>query len=114
MRIARVSLLAVFAWAGTLPATDEPRRPPTLYERIAPNLAKAPSLPARLDGPPAELEPVAWMVGTWDVTARVFATPSSPERTSVGKSVVEKALGGAWLSIAGSFGKDVEDLGFLT
>jgi hypothetical protein len=91
----------------------ETKPAPSLYERIAAKLEADPDLAARLDAPAAELESARWLVGTWDVTATVFATSSTPERRDAGVSVVSPAMGGTWLEITGTYPTGTQDLGFL-
>lgn len=54
------------------------------------------------------------MVGEWDVTAHVFATPKTPERIDRGRSHVEKILDGTWLSFRDTYPAGTQDLGYLT
>lgn len=86
----------------------------TLYERIDAKLAAQPELAKALAAPPGELRSVDWMIGTWNVTARVFATPKTPERVDRGRSRVEKILDGTWLSFRDTYPSGTQDLGFLT
>jgi hypothetical protein len=64
----------------------------TFYERVAAKLVQDPALAQQLGKPPAELEEAQWLIGDWEVTARVFATKTSPERISHGEDVVRPAL----------------------
>lgn len=97
-------------------ATRSPRsdRSGTLYERVAAKLSANPELAERLGRPPAELEQLAWLVGRWRVTAHVFATAHTPERTEEGEAVVERVLDGAWLSLRDTYPGGTQDQGFLT
>jgi len=111
-----------FAWlltlgaaiACTVAAPSPPsRQQPTLYERIALKLARDPRLAQRLAMPPAELERAKWLLGQWEVSARVFATASTPERRSQGSSRIDQALGKAWIRFDDTYA-DGSDLTFLT
>lgn len=86
----------------------------TLYERVAAKLAAQPELARALSAPPKELERAAWLAGDWNVTARVFATPKTPERVDRGTSHVERILDGTWLSFRDTYPSGTQDLGFLT
>jgi len=87
---------------------------PSLYERIEAKLAADPAFAAKLGKPAEELASVRWLVGTWDVTATVFATKSAPESHSQGTSVVTAAIGGTWLQYVDSYPEGSQDMGFLT
>jgi hypothetical protein len=91
-----------------------PDRVSTLYDRVAARLAADPKLAQSLGEPTSELRAARWMVGTWDVTSRVFATPQTPERTDKGRAVVTEILGGTWLQLADSYDGREQDRGFLT
>jgi hypothetical protein len=88
--------------------------PPSLYERIAARLARDPALAQRLESPPPELERMSWMLGSWDVTAHVFATATTPERVSQGQSEVRLSLGNHWYQITDTYPDGGMDEGFLT
>lgn len=98
--------IATASWAAT--------PPPSLYERVAARIAANPELAAKLGKPPVQLATVQWMLGTWDVTATVFATSLAAESHSQGTSVVTAAVGGTWLQQADSYPDGGRDLGFLT
>jgi hypothetical protein len=102
-------LLVILSTVVSLHAADQP----SLYERVAARLADRPDL-ATLGQPPAELEQVAWMHGSWTIEATVFATPSSPERTDHGSVLVSRVVGGCWLQLAYSYPTGTQDLGFMT
>lgn len=96
----------------TAPAAGPPA--PSLYERIAARLARDPALAQQLESPPRELEGMSWMLGSWDVTARVFATPSTPERISKGQSDVRLSLKNRWYQITDTYPDGGMDEGYLT
>jgi hypothetical protein len=91
-----------------------PDRVSTLYDRIGARLAADPKLAESLGQPTSELRNARWMVGTWDVTTRVFATAQSPERIEHGRAVISEILGGTWLQFEDSYDGKPQDLGFLT
>jgi len=95
-------------------AAEAETAPATLYERIESRLRNDSVLAARVGQPPPELEQLRWMIGTWNVTARVFATTSSPESISHGTSIVMPALNGTWLCVTDTFpsGQDVGYIGY--
>ena len=88
--------------------------PPTLYERLADKMARDPKFAEAIGKPAREMAEVAWLVGEWDITTKVFATPKSPERISQGRSKVALALGGVWLQVTDTYGASSPDLSFLT
>lgn len=98
---------------------SSPARPPhtvtSFYERVAAKLAANPALAQQIGKPSAELTELQWMTGTWEITARVFATETTPEQISKGHGVVQSVLNGTWLSFADSYSADApSDQGFLT
>ncbi|MES1211020.1 MAG: amidohydrolase family protein, partial [Acidobacteriota bacterium] len=96
------------------PAAPENPPAPSLYERIAERLARDPDLAQRLKSPPPQLAEMSWMLGSWDITARVFATASTPERVSQGQSDVRFTLGNRWLLITDTYPDGGMDEGYLT
>jgi hypothetical protein len=113
--MSRIILVAGF-WllAGFASAIAAEPRPPSLYERLAAKLERDPALAARIGKPAPEMAQIAWLIGEWDVTARVFATRQEPERVSQGRSKVTAAFGGVWLQFADSYGASSPDLSFMT
>lgn len=105
-----VLLLALLFAPASFAATAEP----TLYDRVAAQLEARPELAAALGKASPEFERARWMIGRWNVTARVFATPRAPERIERGESVVSEALGGTWLELDDRYDGRVQDQGFLT
>ncbi len=85
-----------------------------LYERIAARLERDPSLAQRLHGAPPELAEMRWMIGSWDITARVFPTASTPQRISKGRGEVRLALGDRWLHVTDTYPDGGMDEGYLT
>jgi hypothetical protein len=51
----------------------------TIYQRYA-ELRSDPQFQARMAAPAARIGAFSWMLGEWDVTVTVFATPTTPER----------------------------------
>jgi hypothetical protein len=74
----------------------------------------APSLAQQIEKPPLELTEVSWMTGNWDITARIFATATTPERVSQGVGEVLPALGGRWLRVTDRYPDGGVDEGYLT
>lgn len=96
-----------------------PARPPqagaSFYERVAAKLAANPVLAQQIGKPAAELADLKWMMGSWEITARVFATETTPEQISKGHGVVQAVLNGTWLSLTDSYNAESpSDQGFLT
>ena len=58
-------------------AAQPPER--TIYQRYA-ELQSDPQFQARMAAPAARIGEFSWMLGDWDVTVTVFATPTTPER----------------------------------
>ena len=54
------------------------------------------------------------MLGSWDITAKVFATASTPERISKGRGEVRPALGDRWLLVTDTYPDGGMDEGYLT
>jgi len=92
---------------------DVPPALPTFYERVASKLAADPALATALHGQTSQMQKVQWLLGTWRVETHVFATATTPERKSAGKSTVRALLDGAWLEIAGDYDDGTHDLDYL-
>ncbi len=110
--LALIPILA--ALAPPLSGQGVPSRPPSFYQRLTERLVRDSALARRLDARPGELDSLNWLLGSWEVEVRVFATPTTPERTSRGSGEVALVLGGRWVSFADSYGTGTRDLGFLT
>ncbi len=78
----------------------------TLFERYAKKVQKNPALGKLAEAPPAGLEKLSWMTGTWDATAKRYATPSVPERIQNGTRKTSFELKGWWIL-------SVDDIGDL-
>jgi hypothetical protein len=112
---AGVALLVVStATFGQVPSEKQAPATPSLYERVGAKLAGDPALARRLAEQPKQLDAVAWWIGSWEVTAHVFATKTTPERTDHGQEQVERLLGGSWLSFRDTYPTGTQDLGFVT
>jgi len=113
--MSRTTLIAgALLLAGLAPVFAADTRPPSLYERLADKLAREPALAAQIGKPAPEMAQITWLLGDWDVTARVFATRKEAERVSHGTSRVTSAFGGIWLQFADSYGASSPDLSFMT
>lgn len=86
---------------------------PSLYDRVASALANRPDLEG-LGSPAPQMADVSWMIGKWSIEAKVFATPTTPERIDRGTAVVSKVIGDTWLQFADSYPEGTQDLGYLT
>ena len=104
------ALVAVFVLAA---CAYHPPAQPSFYERVAAKVAAHPEL-AALDQQPQELHAIDWLIGTWDVEATVFATPTTPERLDHGIAVISPAVGGTWQQYVGTYPHGTQDLGFST
>jgi hypothetical protein len=96
----------------SLASNDSPQL--SLYERIAARLAADPAFARAIGQPPPELRDMRWLVGRWNVTSRVFATQSTPERLDHGQSIVEEIVGGVWLQSHDSYHGKSDGHSFLT
>jgi hypothetical protein len=111
----RFTLILIASGLYALPVMAAPApHPPTLYERLADKLERNPKLAEGLGKPAPEMNEVAWLVGEWDITAKVFATRKEAERVSQGRSKVAPAFGGVWLQFTDTYGNTSPDLSFLT
>ncbi len=86
----------------------------TLYERIMTRLERDPSLAQQIEKPPVELAEVSWMIGSWDISARIFATATTPERLSQGRGDVRIDVGGRWLHVTDTYPDGGADEGYLS
>ncbi len=83
----------------------------TLYDRVAARLKRDPALARQLGRPAPEMKQVAWMVGTWDITARVDAAPG--RAAEKGRSIVTPLFGGVWLEIRDTYPQGNQDVSYL-
>ena len=83
----------------------------TLYERVEKRLVAQPELAQLVGQPTPELQDARWLVGKWNVTARIFSAPENVDR---GEGTVTPILGGTWLQLQDRYSGHPEDLGFLT
>jgi len=86
----------MFLSLALLLAADQP----TLYQRIRQHYAADPAAAAALGRPASQMREVAWLIGTWDVSAVVDEQGAPP---SSGTSVISPAFGGAWLEIRDTY-----------
>lgn len=82
-----------------------------LYDQVAATLAARPDL-ADLGQPAPELRSMDWMVGDWDIEARVLVDPQAPAER--GSAQTAWALDGTWLESRDRYPSGTQDLGFLT
>jgi hypothetical protein len=91
---------------------------PDLYERVEARLAAQPELAAALGNPAPEMASLAWLVGSWSISARVLVEESAGAegagKADHGTSEVRPILGGTWLEIADTYPEGNQDLGFVT
>jgi hypothetical protein len=114
MRARLISAALVFVLVLSVGAAEKRPRISTLYDRIAAKMTQNPALAEAVGSPSPELRSAAWLVGRWNVTARVFADGAEPKEADHGQSTVEEILGGTWLQIRDTYEGQPEDLGFLT
>ena len=105
----RVLALALFA--ATAIASPAAAQSDDLYKRVTARLSADPALAEKLGRPAAEMREVEHMVGTWDVTAEVVASPGRPPEH--GTSVVTPLYGGLWLEIRDTYATGTQDLTYL-
>lgn len=96
--------------AGTALAADKPA---TVYDRVGARLQADPALAAQVGQPTPEIKSVAWLVGTWDVTAKVQGG-SPATSTDKGVSTTAYVLGGTWLQTQDTYPGGTQDIGYLT
>lgn len=88
--------------ATTQPSTTTTKATPVPATDAAPGAEPAKPTPkaqmlAMPEGPPAELKKLAQLVGNWNSTVHVYASPMAPESESSGKSTYGWAFGGMHL-----------------
>ena len=97
MRRTWISLAVCF---GTLLATSsasaQGAKKPT--EKAAPVAAPAAGAPSMSIKPPAEMDKIKWMVGTWQCTGKTLATALGPEHPSEAEVTSEMMLDGMWIA----------------
>jgi len=101
--------------AGSATPTDStptPRRR-SLEQRIEERLASDPALAERLGKPTHEIEHLAWMVGTWEVSAVVAGRAAGEGGGDTGVSTVTRVLDGTWLQVEDRYADGNQDLGFI-
>ena len=101
MRYPRVApaVLALAALAAPAVATaqvDDDARP-NILERVEKKFRSEPGLKALAETPPPPLALAKFMLGTWDVTERIYATKFAPEKIRKGTADVKLALGNRWV-----------------
>ena len=82
--------------ASTAPVTPVPATDTAPGAEAAKPMPKSQML-AMPEGPPAELKKLAQLVGNWNSTVHVYASPMAPESESSGKSTYGWAFGGMHL-----------------
>src|SRR5262245_59827940 len=85
---------------------------PTLYERVNARLAADTALARRLASPPPELSEARWMIGAWDVTARVFPANGKAGVATQGQAETRLALGDRWLVSEDHYPDGGVDIGY--
>jgi len=70
---------------------------PNVFERVERKFRDNPGLKALAQGPPAPLALAKFMLGTWDVTERIYATTFAPEKIRKGTADVKLELGNRWI-----------------
>jgi hypothetical protein len=78
---------------------------PTIFERYARKLEKDPALDKLVQNPPAALQNLKWMVGTWDAVSTRYATASMKEAVQTGTRKTSFQLGGWWLASIDDVGR---------
>ena len=114
MKARLISATVMFVLVLSAGAAEKPPRISTLYDRIGAKMAQSPALAEAVGSPAPELRGAAWMVGRWNVTARVFTEKAEPKESDHGQSTVEEILGGTWFQIRDTYEGQPQDLGFLT
>lgn len=85
----------------------------SLYERVDASLSARTDLEA-LGQPAPQMKQVEWMLGSWNIEAQVFATPTTPAHVDHGTAQISVVNGGTWLQMADAYPQGTQDLGFLT
>ncbi|MBI4752400.1 MAG: S9 family peptidase [Acidobacteria bacterium] len=108
--------LAKYLGGRTQPKpTENSHSGAAFYERIAAKLSANPELEKQLGKPAPEMDQLKWLIGTWEITTRVFATQTTSERTEQGQGTVTPFMDGTWLSLADSYGPNgPDDQGFMS
>jgi hypothetical protein len=101
MRHPRVAIAAFALAALATPAVataqvDDGARP-NILERVEKKFRSEPGLKALAETPPPPLALAKFMLGTWDVTERIYATTFAPEKLRKGTAEVKLALGNRWI-----------------
>jgi hypothetical protein len=96
---AAVAALALAAFATPAAATaqvDDGTRP-NILERVEKKFRSEPGLKALAETPPPPLALAKFMLGTWDVTERIYATTFAPEKLRKGTAEVKLVLRDRWI-----------------
>ncbi len=105
MKRALASALAASALLAAADAAAQQAASPTIFERYARKLEKNPALDKLVQNPPAALQGLKWMVGTWDAVSTRYATPSTKEVVQTGTRKTTYQLGGWWLASIDDVGR---------
>lgn len=114
MKARLLAAAVVIALVLSAMSAEKHPRISTLYDRIGAKMKANSALAEAVGKPSPELRRAAWLVGRWNVTARVFAEGAAPSESDHGQSTVAEILGGTWLEIRDSYDGQLQDLGFLT
>jgi hypothetical protein len=98
----QTKIISITLWT-TLMLSGAYAAPPSLYDRVDAKLAHDPKLAAVFGKPAPEMKSLAFMIGDWDLSVTVFATPKRKASVSHGKSHIAPMMGGVWLSQADSY-----------
>jgi hypothetical protein len=104
-----IGIALMCAIGGAAVAADSP----TVYDRVAAKLQADSALAAVVGQPTPEIKAMAWMAGTWDVTAKVQAGAQATGAEK-GTSVISYTLGGTWLEARDTYPGGTQDIGYLT
>ncbi len=89
--------LAVLATPVAVVAQVDDGARPNILERVEKKFRSEPGLKALAETPPPPLALAKFMLGTWDVTERIYATRFAPEKIRKGTADVKLDLGNRWV-----------------
>jgi hypothetical protein len=96
MRHAKI-VAAALAGLAALSVVAQDVGGPNVFDRVEKKMRDNPGLRALTEGPPAPLALAKFMLGTWSVTERRYATHSAPEKIRKGTADVKLELGNRWI-----------------
>lgn len=99
---------------GQKPKKAQQNNSASLYQRIETRVQNDPAYAKQLEGLPEELKQVEWMVGNWDIVAKVYATPTAPERVSQGQAEIKFVMNNRWVFVFDTYPDGGVDEGYLT